>query len=94
MSQNQIELEAFDLLEKANKKATATSWFGGNKFDEAAELYKASGNKFKQVKQFKEAGDAFIKAADMAIRLKEPDEASSRYISAAGCYKQCSPKGG
>lgn len=41
----------------------------------------------------KEAGDAFIKAADMYNRLNEREEASSRYIDASKCYKKSNPQG-
>ena len=45
------ETEAIKLMEKAHKKATQTSWFSGNKMDEAAELFVKAGNIFKASKK-------------------------------------------
>jgi alpha-soluble NSF attachment protein len=44
------EQEARDLLMKATKKANYTGWFGGNKYEEAAELYGRAANQFKLAK--------------------------------------------
>ncbi|KAI9144307.1 soluble NSF attachment protein [Paraphysoderma sedebokerense] len=84
--------EAEALIEKAEKKLNSFGWFGGNKFEEAGELYTKAGNSFKLAKKWKEAGDAFIKAADMYNRLNEREEASSRYIDASKCYKKSNPQ--
>ncbi|CAJ0844749.1 2012_t:CDS:2 [Entrophospora sp. SA101] len=37
-----------------------------------------------------EAGDAFIKAANMQLQLNERDEASTTFINASKCYRKCS----
>ena len=48
------EREAQELVAKADKKATSSSWFfGGNKYEEAAELYTQAGNIFKLAKRCK-----------------------------------------
>jgi alpha-soluble NSF attachment protein len=39
------------LLEEALKKEKTKGWFGGNKKDEAADLYGRAGNAFKLEKQ-------------------------------------------
>lgn len=44
---NMSELEAYSLLEKAEKKAKSNSWFSGNKFEEASELYTKAANMLK-----------------------------------------------
>lgn len=57
----------------------------------AAELYNEAGNTFKCVKAWKEAGDAFMNAAEADISAGEPEEAARRRISAASCYKKVEP---
>ncbi|CAI2165826.1 7037_t:CDS:2 [Funneliformis geosporum] len=84
------EREALSLLAKADKKATTFRFFGGNNYEDAAELYIKAANSFKLAKRWKEAGDAFSKAANMQIQLNERDEASSTFINASKCYKKCS----
>ncbi|KAG5461055.1 MAG: soluble NSF attachment protein [Olpidium bornovanus] len=42
-------------MAKADKKANSTSWFGGNKFEEAGDLYAKAANSFKLAKQWNEA---------------------------------------
>jgi alpha-soluble NSF attachment protein len=39
--------EANDLVAQAKKKASYSGWFGGNKFDEAADLYQRAANSYK-----------------------------------------------
>ncbi|KAG0051031.1 hypothetical protein BGZ83_004186 [Gryganskiella cystojenkinii] len=87
------EREAQELIAKAEKKATSSSWFfGGNKYEEAAELYTNAGNIFKLAKRWKESGDTFCKAADMQLKINEKDEAASSFINASKSYKKCSPQ--
>lgn len=46
------EREAQELIAKADKKVTSSSWFfGGNKYEEAAELYTKAGNIYKMAKR-------------------------------------------
>lgn len=55
------EREAQELVAKADKKATSSSWFfGGNKYEEAAELYTNAGNIFKMAKRCKPLFHAHI----------------------------------
>ncbi|KAI9179420.1 vesicular-fusion protein S17 [Blastocladiella emersonii ATCC 22665] len=87
--------EAELLMEKANKKLNAgvfSSLFGGNKHEEAEELFTKAANQYKLGKKWKEAGDAFSQAADMQLRLGERDEAASRFIDAANAYKKVDPR--
>lgn len=50
------ERDALNLLREAEKKENYTGWFGGNKLDEAAELYARAGNNFKLAKKCKTCG--------------------------------------
>ncbi|KAF9954895.1 hypothetical protein BGZ72_004182 [Mortierella alpina] len=87
------EREAQELVAKADKKATSSSWFfGGNKFEEAAELYTKAANIYKMAKRWKESGDTFCKAADMQLKGNERDEAASTFINASKSYKKSSPQ--
>ncbi len=43
--------DARQLLAEAEKKAKYTGWFGGNKLEEASELYVRAANGFKLAKQ-------------------------------------------
>ncbi|KAF9906655.1 hypothetical protein EC991_000380 [Linnemannia zychae] len=87
------EREAQELIAKADKKAASSSWFfGGNKYEEAAELYTKAGNIFKMAKRWKESGDTFCKAADMQLKMNEKDEAANTFINASKSYKKSSPQ--
>ncbi|KAI8053706.1 soluble NSF attachment protein [Syncephalis plumigaleata] len=86
------EQEARDLLMKATKKANYTGWFGGNKYEEAAELYGRAANQFKLAKLWKEAGDCFYRQADMQTRIQERDEAAPTFVAASKCYKKSNPE--
>ncbi|EPZ35874.1 TPR-like protein [Rozella allomycis CSF55] len=89
------ELEAFELIDKADKKVNSTSWFpfgGKSKQEDAVDLYTRAANILKNNKRWKESADTFSKVADLLVRLGERSEASSRYINAAQCYKKCSPE--
>ncbi|KAJ3085664.1 vesicular-fusion protein S17 [Quaeritorhiza haematococci] len=91
MSEHTSEREAVQLLAQADKKAKQTGWFGGNKADEAAELYAKAANSFKLAKKWKEAGDAYLQQAGCLIRIGEADEAASAYINASKAYKKSNP---
>ncbi|KAF9381108.1 vesicular-fusion protein S17 [Podila verticillata] len=80
-----------ELLSQAEKKAnSATYWFMGNKYEEAADLYTQAANQFRQSKRWKESGDCLVKAADMYEKEDEPDQATSSLIDASKSYRKCS----
>ncbi|KAI8817118.1 soluble NSF attachment protein [Fimicolochytrium jonesii] len=85
------ERDGRNLIAEADKKAQHKGWFGGNKLEEAAELYTKAANCFKVAKKWKEAGDAFMSKATVLNRMNERDEASGAYMDAAKCYKKISP---
>ena len=80
-------------MAEAEKKAKTKGWFGGNKFDEAAEIYSRAGNAYRLSKKWKQSGDAFSKQAELLDTLGERDESASAYLNAAKSYKKESPKG-
>lgn len=81
-----------ELLAQAAKKENYTSFFGGNKTDDAIELYVEAANCFKLNKQVREAGNAFMKAAQLCLKINEPDDASTKFVEASKCFKKDSPK--
>ena len=85
--------EGDELLTQARAKLSYKGWFGGNKLDEAAELFVKAANRFQMAKKWKEAGDAFSQAADCQIRMDERDEAASTLVNASKAYKKVSPTG-
>lgn len=91
MSAKASETEAQELMAKADKKANSTSWFGGNKHEEAADLYARAANSYKMAKLWNEAGNAFNKQAEMQLQQSERDEASNTFINASKCFKKSNP---
>jgi len=76
------------LVKKAEKNARG-SFMGGAKYEEAAELFTKAGNTFKISKQWDKAGDAFVRAAECYLKLKDVNyEAAQNYINAVLCYKK------
>lgn len=61
-------------MQQAVKKASSGGFFSsmfsapGQKFEDAAELFRQAGNQFKLAKNWKAAGDAYCKSADMHIK--------------------------
>jgi alpha-soluble NSF attachment protein len=95
--------DAEALLQEARKKATAKTFFGGNKLDEAADLFGRAANAFKLKKQcraaghltplVKESGDSFMEQGKTMDKLGERTESASSYLNAAKSYKKEFPKG-
>ena len=91
--------KAAELLAAADKKAnTKPGLFGkmfGNplqQYEDAAELYTSAANQLKMCKQWKEAGAANVRAAEMQIKAEAPHEAASCYTAATTCYKKSDNK--
>jgi len=82
------EAKAQELIAKADKKLTSWSFFGGNKYEAAEELYQKAANQLKVAKSWAEAGGAFEKAAQCHLKLESAHEAASAYQDAAVCYKK------
>jgi len=87
MSENQ----ARKFLAEAEGKETHKGWFGGNKLDEAYDLYQQAGNSFKLAKCWKEAGEAFERAAKVALKLNEQNDAATQFVNAAKSFKKDYP---
>ncbi|KAM0746765.1 TPR-like protein [Meredithblackwellia eburnea MCA 4105] len=85
------------LRQKAEKKEASSGGFSffssaSSKFEEAHELYQSAANAFKIEKKWKESGDCFCKAAQMALKGEEKDEAANDFWSASKSYKKTHPE--
>lgn len=90
--------EARELLEKASRKNSEFTFFGlvGSreaKLEEASDMCAKAGNLYKIEKKWKEAGDAYMKAADYALQMDDRDSASSQMVEASKVYKKINPEG-
>ncbi|EON64560.1 hypothetical protein W97_03793 [Coniosporium apollinis CBS 100218] len=87
------------LLQKADKTAASAtggfSFFGGRteKLEQAVELYTQAANAFRMQKMNREAGDTFMRAAEiMTSKLSEPDDAANTYVEAFKVYRKSDPE--
>lgn len=84
------EHQAQDLLLQAEKKLNSWTWFNSTaKQEDAAEIYEKAGNTFKLAQRWKDAGDAYVKAAE--LYKTTPDlqyESSKSFENAAKCLKR------
>lgn len=86
-----------DLLQKAEKKATAPSSFfsfgsSSSKHEEAHDLYISAANAFIIEKQWKESGDCFVKAGECALKTEDKDDAAGDFWKASKSYKKTNPE--
>ncbi|VIO98236.1 Uncharacterized protein BM_BM3004 [Brugia malayi] len=92
------EAKARKKLEDAEKKAKGGSGFfsglfGSAKAEEAADLFVQAGNLFKISKLWREAGDAFVRSAELhAAATDRKHDAASNYAEAANCYRKVNPQ--
>ncbi|KAI3635482.1 hypothetical protein MIR68_006120 [Amoeboaphelidium protococcarum] len=91
------EIEAQTLLERAEKKVNSFGFFGlggsrESKLEEAADMCAKAGNLYKIEKKWKQAGEAYEKAADYALQMNDLDVASSNLVEASKSFKKVSPE--
>jgi len=79
------------LMAEAKSKYDSFGWWSNTKFDDAAELYKKAANIFKLAKEWDQAGDAFMKAADCYVKLGSKHEVAQNYMSAGTVLRKSSP---
>ena len=87
---------AQSLLAQADKKANSSGGFfsfgsSSTRHEEAGDLYQGAANAFKLESRWKESGDAFCKAADMALKAGDKDDAATRFYDASKSYKKSHP---
>jgi len=81
-----------ELVKKAEARLKKWSLFGGNKEEEALELYSKAAAQFKLTKQWKEAGDTYLKMAELSEKTKNETDAIGHYGSAAKAYQNVDSK--
>lgn len=80
---------ADEYMKKADGKANALFF---KDLDGAFDLYVKAAGVFKADKNWRAAGDAFMKAGDTAMKLKNPGDACSSYTDCAKCLKRVDMK--
>lgn len=81
--------------EKKSLPSTGFSSFFGSsssKWEEARDLFVNAANQYKIDKLFKESGDCFCKAAEMAMKADEKDDAANDFWAASKAYKKGNPE--
>jgi len=79
------------LMERGDKQLTSWSFFGigkETKIENAAEYYQQAGAKFKAIKDFGNAGNAFRKAAEAYEKINSGLEAVQQWKEAGKAYKK------
>jgi len=84
------ENKAQELLKQANKKSKAYSFFSNSNKEESVELFDKAAAQFKINKDWKNAAEAYLRAAEVSIILKNELEACTFYNNAAKAYKNVS----
>eukprot|EP00052_Salpingoeca_macrocollata_P030566 m.320043 g.320043 ORF g.320043 m.320043 type:complete len:292 (+) comp23705_c0_seq1:130-1005(+) len=90
--------EAQELMMQANKRKTSSGGLFGflknptEKYEDAAEMYRGAANKFKLMKAWKEAGDAYREAYECHVKAQVTHEASTDLVDAANVYKKVDNK--
>jgi alpha-soluble NSF attachment protein len=77
-------------MKKAEGKISA---FFFKDLDAGYELFIKAAGMFKADKRWKEAGNAFMRAGDVATQQKNPGDACMSYTECAKCWKKCDLKG-
>jgi alpha-soluble NSF attachment protein len=82
-----------DYVKQAEAKLKKWSLFGsGNKYEDSLELFEKGAAQFKLNKQWKDAGDTYIKMAEVCEKQKNDDDAVNYYRQAAQAYQNSHPK--
>ncbi|CAJ0939089.1 unnamed protein product, partial [Mesorhabditis belari] len=92
------EAKARQKMAEAEKKGKGGGGFFGKIFsggggEDQADLYVQAGNLFKMAKLWKEAGEAFLKAAEVhGSRGDAKHDCATQYAEAANCYRKVNPQ--
>jgi len=89
------EKRGHDLMKQAEQALNKFSWFGLaniSKYEDAIALYLKGANSFKMAQAWQEAGNAFVKVADLETKAQTSRfEASSHYVQAGDMYRRIDP---
>ncbi|XP_008113418.1 beta-soluble NSF attachment protein isoform X2 [Anolis carolinensis] len=91
------EREAVQLMAEAEKRVKAShsflrGLFGGNRVEEACEMYTRAANMFKIAKNWSAAGNAFCQAAKLHMQLQSKHDAATCFVDAGNAYKKADPQ--
>ncbi|CAN3357390.1 alpha-soluble NSF attachment protein [Diutina catenulata] len=79
-------------------KSGFMSFFSGesnsSRMDDASECFTQAGNAYRLQKDFSNAGNQFIRAADIQTKLNNHNDAANNYVEAYKCFKGVSPSDG
>lgn len=76
------------LVGQGDRKLLSLGWFS-NKYEDAAELFERGANQFKLGKMWKEAGETYMKLADVSMKLESKHDAASALVEAAKAFQKC-----
>ncbi|XP_003746133.1 alpha-soluble NSF attachment protein [Galendromus occidentalis] len=90
------EQRAINLLAEAESKLKPAGFIsgifgGGNRSEEACELFTKAANSFKMAKKWSSAGNAFLKAGNIQIKAGNRHEAGTNFVDAGNCFKKSEP---
>jgi len=76
--------------EKALKRTTIFGFGKQAKYEDASANYVKAGNAYKMSKDWVDAGDMFIRAAECQKETDSPNDSCNSYVEAGGCYAKSS----
>ncbi|XP_064258199.1 LOW QUALITY PROTEIN: alpha-soluble NSF attachment protein [Passer domesticus] len=92
------EAEAQRLLSEAERKVRgAQSFLGGlfggsSRLEEACEAFTRAANLFKMAKDWRQAGSAFCRAAQLQLQLQSKHDAATNFVDAGNAFKKADPQ--
>ena len=82
----------FDAIgENALKRSTFFGFGKAQKYEDAAEAFKGSGNAYKLASLWQSAGDVFLKASDAYDMVDSANDSTNMIVEAAQCYRKDNP---
>jgi len=91
MADRDPESKGDGYVRQAEKKLGGISFFGGNKYDEAMDLYESAATQYKIAKNWDKAGDAYLAAAEGGQKGKDESRATEFYTNAGQMYRKTNP---
>lgn len=77
--------------ENALKRSTIFGFGKTQKYEDAAEAFKGSGNAYKLASLWQSAGDVFLKASDAYEMVDSANDSTNMIVEAAQCYRKVNP---
>ena len=77
--------------ENALKRSTFFGFGKAQKYEDAAEAFKGSGNAYKLASLWQSAGEVFLKAADAYAMVDSANDSTNMIVEAAQCFKKVNP---